>query len=203
MNLPRMTTGAAAPAIGVAGAPGPASADAPGEIYLQPGDWHFGSGNTRVRTLLGSCVAIAVWHPRLRVGGLCHFMLPTRNAYARHGHPPHGQGGHGAHLDGRYADEAMYLFLRSMHAAGARPQEFDAKLFGGGRMFGGEGAAGDVPYRNIAAARALVQQHGMRLRAEHLGGQGHRNLVFELWSGDAYLRFWGQGAEQNQTEIRG
>ena len=203
MNQPPLAPGRAVPAPGVAVGASPAVPEPPEEVYLQPGEWHFGSGRTRVRTLLGSCVAIAVWHPALRVGGLCHFMLPTRNAYARHGHPPHGHGGHGAHLDGRYADEAMYLLLRGMHAAGAKPHEFDAKLFGGGRMSAGEGTAGDVPFRNIVAARALVQQHGLRLRAEHLGGQGHRNLLFELWSGDAYLRFWGQGAEQNQMEIRG
>lgn len=170
------------------------------EVFLQPGQWHFGAGRTRVRTLLGSCVAISVWHPVLRIGGLCHYMLPTRNLYARHGQAGHGRGGHGTHLDGRYADEAMMLFLRSMHAAGTRAQEFEAKLFGGGRMFDGERGGSDVPQRNVAAGRALVLQHGLRLRAEHLGGQGHRNLVFELWSGDAYLRFWGQGAQRNVTE---
>lgn len=182
-----------------AGPPGQAAE--PEEVFLQPGEWHFGSGRTRVRTLLGSCVAIAVWHPKLRVGGLCHYMLPTRNLYARPGQVAHGRGGHGTQLDGRYADEAMVLFLRCMHAAGARPQEFEAKLFGGGRMFGHDRGGSDVPQRNITAGRALVQQHGLRLRAEHLGGQGHRNLVFELWSGDAYLRFWGQGAQRSQTEI--
>ncbi len=48
------------------------------EVFLQPGELYFGDGRTRVRTLLGSCVAIAVWHPRLRIGGLCHYMLPSR-----------------------------------------------------------------------------------------------------------------------------
>ena len=26
---------------------------------------------------LGSCIALAVWDPRARVGGLAHFMLPS------------------------------------------------------------------------------------------------------------------------------
>ena len=170
------------------------------DVYLQPGQWYFGGGRTRVRTLLGSCVAIAVWHPQLRVGGLCHYMLPTRNMHSRQGHAGHGHGGHGGQLDGRYADEAMYLLLRGMRAAGARPQEFDAKLFGGGRMYGDATAGSDVPHRNVAAGRALVHQHGLRLRAEHLGGQGHRNLYFELWSGDVYLRFSGHGAQLGPLE---
>ena len=171
--------------------PGEAPQEEPLEIFLQPGELYFGDGRTRVRTLLGSCVAVAVWHPRLRIGGLCHYMLPGRGAH------------HGAHraLDGRYADEAMLLFLREMRAAGTRPDEYEAKLFGGGRMFApdrplpAQVGCVDVPCKNVLRGRELVRQYGLRLKAEHLGGEGHRNLLFEIWSGDAYLKFWGQNAE--------
>jgi len=50
------------------------------EIVLHPGDWWFGGGDTRARTVLGSCIAITLWHPQLRVGGMCHYMLPQRVA---------------------------------------------------------------------------------------------------------------------------
>ncbi len=177
--------------------PAEAAQEEPLEIFLQPGELYFGEGRTRVRTLLGSCVAIAVWHPQLKIGGLCHYMLPGRGAH------------HGAHLrahhalDGRYADEAMLLFLRDMRAAGTRPDEYEAKLFGGGRMFTQEKplhvqhGCMDVPCKNVLRGRELVRQHGLRLKAEHLGGEGHRNVLFEIWSGDAYLKFWGQNAQQS------
>src|SRR5439155_18563598 len=42
------------------------------EIFLQPGEWYFGDADTRIRTLLGSCVAITMWHPRRCLGGMCH-----------------------------------------------------------------------------------------------------------------------------------
>ena len=168
-----------------------APAGDPLEIFLQPGEIYFGEGRTRVRTLLGSCVAIAVWHPRLKIGGLCHYMLPGRGAH----HGPRRA------LDGRYADEAMLLFLREMRCAGTAPREYEAKLFGGGRMFADHGPPGpqgiDVPCRNVVRGRELVRQYGLRLKAEHLGGEGHRNLLFEIWSGDAYLKFWGQNAERS------
>ncbi|MHB0922303.1 chemotaxis protein CheD [Thiomonas sp.] len=164
----------------------------PLEIFLQPGELYFGEGRTRVRTLLGSCVAVTVWHSRLKIGGMCHYMLPSRARQGRHGHDA---------LDGKYADEAMLMFLRSMRAARTRPEEYDAKLFGGGRMFGHahrtpHAGYTDVPLKNVLTGRELVRQHGLKLKAEHLGGQGHRNLMFEIWSGDAYLKFWGQDAQQ-------
>ena len=168
--------------------------DAPLEIFLQPGELYFGEGRTRVRTLLGSCVAIAVWHPRLRIGGLCHYMLPSRGGAERR--PP-------GELDGRYGDEAMRRFAVEMRQAGTTPDQYVAKLFGGGRMFGmptrPDQQCNDVPCKNVQVARVLAQEYGMVIKAEHLGGQGHRNLLFEIWSGDAYLRFWGQDAEQRQS----
>ncbi|MGI9213007.1 MAG: chemotaxis protein CheD, partial [Methylococcaceae bacterium] len=48
------------------------------EIFLQPGEYYFSDRDTRIRTVLGSCVAITFWHPGILVGGMCHFMLPTR-----------------------------------------------------------------------------------------------------------------------------
>ena len=40
------------------------------EIFLHPGEFYFGDRHTRIRTLLGSCVSIILWHPRLLIGGM-------------------------------------------------------------------------------------------------------------------------------------
>jgi chemotaxis protein CheD len=151
------------------------------EIYLQPGELWFGDENTRIRTILGSCISIVLWHPRRRIGGMCHYMLPMR------GHL------HGANLDGRYGDEAMALLIKEVHGAGSRLQDFEAKLFGGGRMFQhgyrqGDSHVGHVHERNIEAARTMVARHGLRLKAEHLGGNGHRQVIFDIWSGHAWIK---------------
>lgn len=151
------------------------------EIYLQPGELWFGDENTRIRTILGSCVSITLWHPYRRIGGMCHYMLPSRVRQ------------HGANLDGRYGDEAMELLIKSIQAAGCRLQDFDVKLFGGGRMFHhgyceGKNCADQVHDRNIKVARAMVTRHGLPLKAEHLGGHGHRQVIFDIGSGHAWLK---------------
>ena len=51
------------------------------EIFLQPGEFYFGDAATRIRTLLGSCVAITLWHPARMIGGMCHYMLPNRQKH--------------------------------------------------------------------------------------------------------------------------
>jgi chemotaxis protein CheD len=148
------------------------------EIFLQPGEVYFGERDTRIRTLLGSCVAVTVWHPGLLVGGMCHYMLPK--------HPGKK---HGA-LDGRYADEALELMLQGIRNAGTWPNEYQVKLFGGGHMFSAHQAVSKdhVGAKNVEMARVLMKQHGFSACAEHLGDVGHRNIFFDIWSGHVWVR---------------
>jgi chemotaxis protein CheD len=145
------------------------------EVLLQPGQFHFGGPATRIRTLLGSCVAMVLWHPRRRIGGMCHYLLPAG-----------GRGG--SRPDGRYGEDAMALFRAAARQHGTGLEEYQCKLFGGGNMFGAPVPARlDVARQNVAAALRLVREHRLRLVAQSLGHSGHRKVVFEVWSGVVWV----------------
>lgn len=148
------------------------------EIFLQPGDFYFGDRETRIRTLLGSCVAITMWHPRLHIGGMCHYMVPRR-----------GESGTGE-PDGRYADEAMHLFLKEIQRSGTRPRDYHVKLFGGGNMFPETYKQEQemIGSKNALAGLELLEAHGFAIKAQSLGGVGHRNVIFDVWSGDVWVK---------------
>lgn len=148
------------------------------EVFLQPGDFHFGTGRTRISTLLGSCISITLWHPARLIGGMCHFMLPSRGLPA------------GVPLDGRYADEALALFDRAVAAALSRPADYQVKVFGGGNMLSRPGEGSElmnIATRNVDSAYALLARHGYQPTVAHCGGQGHRKLFFDLWTGHVWL----------------
>ncbi len=152
--------------------------DEPVEIYLLPGDFHFGDGNTKIHTVLGSCISITVWHPLLRIGGMSHCMLPSRRKPCN------------TDLDGRYADEAMKLLLHEIGKRNTRPDEYQFKLFGGGNMFRKVCAENsfDVAGNNIEAARLLLETGGLNIQAEHVGGSGHRRIIFDLRDGNVWVK---------------
>jgi len=148
------------------------------EIVLGPGEVVFQTRPTRLRTLLGSCVAITFWHPWRRIGGMCHFMLPGRLRR----HQP---------LDGKYADEAMEILIRHALANGTLPEEYQVKLFGGGEMFPAhrhDPHMQNVADSNVHAALALAEQHRLKLMAQDLGSTGHRSIIFDLWDGNVWVR---------------
>jgi len=154
----------------------------PLEIFLQPGDYYFGDKDTRIRTVLGSCVSLTFWHPNLLLGGMCHYMLPSRDAERR--------GIASDAPDGRYADEVMLMMMKEIKVIGASRKEYQVKLFGGGNMFPEmhKQSGVNVGQRNVEAARILVKKHGFVSMAEHLGGIGHRNVIFDVWNGDVWIR---------------
>ncbi len=160
------------------------------EIFLQPGEIYFGDEETRIRTLLGSCISITLWHPRLKIGGMCHYMLPNRGQLASENHA----------LDGRYADEAIALLMKEIERSRTKPSEYEVKLFGGGTMFlpkavrsertllSRNGARPGVAPRNVDAARTLLRTYGLILKTEQVGGNGRRYVIFDIWSGHVWVR---------------
>lgn len=151
------------------------------DIHLHPGEWTIASGPVVVRTLLGSCVALTLWHPPTRIGGMCHYLLPV---------PPQGA----PVAVGRYGSTVFAHLMAALEQEGVPPERCEAKLFGGGNMLDSALEAAQVGQRNIEIARALLMQRGVPLLGEDCGGYGHRTVLFELWSGHVWVRHTDQYA---------
>jgi chemotaxis protein CheD len=148
------------------------------DIFLQPGEFYFGDRETRIRTILGSCVSITMWHPKKHIGGMCHYMLP-KNKRNTHSHE----------LDGKYAEDTIHLFMQEIKRANTSAHDYEVKIFGGGNQFPGQDRrVFSVSEQNVAIGRELLAQHGFKIKSEHLGGNGHRNIMFDLWSGDVWVK---------------
>lgn len=161
------------------------------DIFLRPGEYFVGNSAFQIRTMLGSCVSITLWHPGTRIGAMSHFLLPTRTYTETDVQP----------LDARYGDEAMVLMLDELTEAGVRPNQCQGKIFGGGNMFPNHRKAGrmQIGQRNGEAARALLQAHNIPLVSESLFGNGHRQIIFDVSTGDVWARQVRLSAQEAQA----
>jgi chemotaxis protein CheD len=146
--------------------------------FLNPGEWAIGDADDIFGTLLGSCVALTLWHPMMRIGAICHYVLPVRDDRL----PP-------AALDGRYGGDAFALMERALLTRGVTLTQCQAKLFGGARVYDVDGHHIDVGARNIAYARQWLASRTLVLAAENVGGVGWRRLCFDLSTGEVWMRF--------------
>ncbi len=120
-------------------------------------------------TLVGSCVAVCLWDPLTRIGGMNHFLLAEAPA--------------GAEADPRFGPGAMLALFEAMAAAGADLRRLRAKCFGGAHVLDGVGVAHRVPTRNAAFALAALARAGVPVVAQDCGGRLARRVRFHTDSG--------------------
>lgn len=150
----------------------------PGQnVILMPGQMSFSTANATLRTLLGSCVSITIWHPGRHIGGMCHYLLPNRQRRA------------GEALDGRYGDEAMQAMVDKLLRAGTKPGEYVAHLYGGAdTMPEGNGLKFNVGERNIEFGWQLIDQYGFQLDGVDVGEDMPRTVSINLGTGQVDMR---------------
>ena len=181
--LPLPARGAPASLAGAAAAAGAAAGawqlagHSGASLVLMPGQMYMGSTAAQVRTLLGSCVAITLWHPGRRIGGMCHFLLPQRQR--RPGEPG----------DGRYGDEALEAMVRVLTGLRTRPDDYVAHLYGGAdTMAGSHSGRYNVGERNIEQGWSLIDRYGFALEGVDVGEDIPRMVSMDLASGEVSMR---------------
>jgi chemotaxis protein CheD len=156
--------------------------DALPEVYVQPGEARLVREPSILRTLLGSCIGIAFRIPRLGVAALCHPMLPrcpTRPSTIL-----------SRSAGRRYVDFAIRDLARHFDRMGARRDEVEVKLFGGGDVLltGKDAARPTVGRLNIEVAMKVLEEEGFAVSASSLGGKRGVNIHFNTQTGEVLLQ---------------
>jgi chemotaxis protein CheD len=144
-----------------------------GEVIVRVADLRAGQGAEVLMTVgLGSCVAILLHDPQVRVGGLAHVLLPSP-ALARKDTNP-----------AKFPQTALPLLLELMGKHGCSTRRVTARLVGGASMFAGLAQPGTIQMgeRNIVACRQVLYHHGLALTGEATGGDYGRTV--RLWVAD-------------------
>ncbi len=163
----------------------------PTDLVLRPGEYAVAHAPRRMRTLLGSCVSITLWHPRRRVGAMSHFLIAERGGSSE------------GPLDARYGKDALTLMMRGLTQAGVAARECQGKIFGGGNMFPEQNMRGamQVGRRNGEYARMLLASEGIPISSESLFGSGHRQIIFDLANGHVWSRQIQPGADTDTLDL--
>ncbi|MCP3689384.1 MAG: chemotaxis protein CheD [Gammaproteobacteria bacterium] len=157
------------------------------KVFLHPGDFVFGEPGTHIHTVLGSCIAICLWHPQLRIGGMCHFVLPSRPSSDAEAAEPNG----------RYGNEAMQLFDMALKLHQTEYTQYQAKIFGGANMLGKkpDNSATRIGEKNAAKAMQLLMERQASVEVVHVGERGHRRIVMDVTSGDVWVKYRSEANE--------
>jgi chemotaxis protein CheD len=120
-------------------------------------------------TLLGSCVAVCVYDPVLRAGGMNHILLPACRAGDR---------------SPRCGIYAMELLINEVMKLGGDRKRFVAKAFGGAKVLQGVNML-PIGDKNSNFVREFLATERIPLVAERLGGSHAVHLYFRTDTGKA------------------
>lgn len=159
--------------------------DKPEEVRVGIADWKVARAPQLIVTLgLGSCVGIAIWDARLKVGGLAHIMLPDSQQFSNSQQNP-----------AKFADLALPMLWEEMQRQGARKEHVRVKLAGGAHMFNFPGSSAsslNVGERNVAEVHRVLRRLGLKVVAEDTGGSRGRTMILDTLSGEVRIRTVGQ-----------
>ncbi len=122
-----------------------------------------------VNTILGSCVAVCMYDPVLKIGGINHYMLPLWN----------GEG----LASPKYGNIAIEKLLEKMIANGSKKSNIIAKIFGGGEVIDTNISQFHIGERNILIAQQVLKELNIRISGQSLGGKNGRKIQFNTGTG--------------------
>ncbi|HET7790570.1 MAG TPA: chemotaxis protein CheD [Gemmatimonadales bacterium] len=155
------------------------------ELVVKVADWAADHGDAAISTLgLGSCVAIMLYDPKSKVGGMAHVLLPSKSLSRDTSNPA------------KFPETAVPLLIQRLVALGGDPRHLVAKLAGGASMFAQLMTPGSVQMgeRNVVACRAALRAAGIPIAAEAVGGNAGRSVRFVLEDGRVEIRMVGADA---------
>ena len=142
---------------------------------ILPGEYYVTEKDELITTVLGSCISVCVYDPKLGMGGMNHFMLPVNKGAA-------------TELNSesfRYGDVAMEKLINELMRNGAERSRLVFKAFGGGQIIRKMTNIGDS---NIAFLHKFLTLEGFKLRASDLGGPHPRKVNFYPASGKVMMK---------------
>jgi chemotaxis protein CheD len=126
---------------------------------------------------LGSCIAVSVYDPVARVGGILHFMLPEAPANAiEEGKSPY-----------MFADSGIPMMFRAAYQNGAEKRRLRVRVAGGAKVMDEHGVF-NIGQRNCLAMRKILWKAGVIVHGEETGGMTARTMRLEMGSGRVFLR---------------
>lgn len=145
-------------------------------VTISIGEYYVSREETIIYTLLGSCVAVCLFDPENRIGGMNHILLPGQPDADKYD------------ASARYGINAMELLINGIMKLGGNRKKIIAKTFGGASVLP------SIP-ENRAVGRKIVDfvvkflhDEGIKIVSRDFGGYDTRKIYFHTDTGDVFLK---------------
>jgi chemotaxis protein CheD len=126
---------------------------------------------------LGSCICLAVYDPKAKVGGILHFMLPDSSLDADKA----------KETPAMFADTGIPILFKSCYAYGAEKSRMIVKVAGGASILD-DANYFRIGQKNITAMRKIFWRNNVMIDAEDTGKNCNRTVRLDVSNGKCILK---------------
>ena len=153
-------------------------------IVVGIGDAKTGQAPAVIRTTLGSCIAVCLYDPENRIGGMLHLMMASSQGHSRLDFRP-----------AKFADTGIPLLLEMLKKQhNLLPAQLKAKIFGGAKIL--RMVSQDIGKDNEKAVREILKSLGIPIVAAKTGGEKGYQIDFNLSTIAVTCRVFGNEPEE-------
>ncbi len=143
------------------------------------------AGDTIVTYSLGSCIGLAIYDPKARVGGVLHYMLPdsTIDENKAQNNPF------------MFANTGIPTLFKQVYMLGADKSRIRVFVAGGAEIMDQEGVF-NIGRRNYTALMQILTRNNISIWKQAVGGNSNRTIRMDITTGNIHLKTSGQGEVQ-------
>ncbi|MEJ5285098.1 MAG: chemotaxis protein CheD [Brevinematia bacterium] len=135
------------------------------EYFLNPGELIFSKKPIVVKTVLGSCVAVAIYDKVKNYGGMCHYLLPVSPS--------------DEHNSTKFGNIAIYTLLKKfIKDNGSKREDLVATIIGGAFIIFDEREIFFIGDKNVDIATEILRKEKIYIKQMHTGGEHGRRVLF-------------------------
>ena len=146
------------------------------DVTINIGELYASRDPTIIYTLLGSCVAVCLYDPKNRIGGMNHILLPGKPDLRRFD------------ASARYGINAMELLINKILKIGGDRKRIIAKVFGGAHVIPAISHDNGMGPRIVEFVKDFLKNEDIRIVSQDLGGKKARKIYFHTDTGEVFLK---------------
>ena len=126
---------------------------------------------------LGSCIGVAVYDPRAKVGGLLHFMLPDSSLDLNKARK----------TPAMFADTGIPFLFKSCYRLGAEKRRMIVKIAGGASILDNSNLF-RIGQKNITSLKKIFWKNNVLVDGEDTGGYYNRTISLDIATGKVVVK---------------
>lgn len=145
-------------------------------VSIGIGDYFVSNQDVVIHTVLGSCVAVCLYDPGNKIGGMNHILMPSNPDINKYD------------ASARYGINAMELLINGIMRLGGNRKKLIAKTFGGANLLMAVSQGNTVGARNVEFVVDFLRAEKIKILGSDFGGHDSRKIFFHIATGEVFLK---------------